>query len=521
VKNELSVLDDRAGAQSTALGHSNVTFGEEATLEVTSLADKADVERFFGYLTRGELYVKATGLKLIELASIPVTESKRLKAKAGKPADSADANLTIRNGAYIITDDGDELKNFPTTLTVDAGGTLGVTNGQATLESVTSLTVDGTLDGTGTAVNFSLLQGKSATGAGTVIMGSADFGPYAGELLGIANVESAAATITTSGVGGLVVPPDNTLTLTGAAVKTTSVVTVSGTLVIKGSMTPGGSVTVKGGGAIEVTRADPIPRPGSFGVGIKGKLTIGKNMRLTIEDLGTVTLSDAGSLVLEGEQTSGTPAGLFGTGKLVANSTEIVGGESGWVAVTTSAGNGDIVTIEAGNVTDTSTDVYPYVTTIMATGPATNRPVLTAKGVGASITQRAGQEGNMLNISANTIIELGGAVPADWGRLSLAGHPNYPGEIALYNDTSMVTVKAGSGDAGVPLVGAKKIDNVEFQTPGNSPNLKSAQINIFSGGGTFARLLGDANSANKNFGLKGGNDDGKTVAFKATAVVSK
>jgi hypothetical protein len=430
-----------------------------------------------------------------------------------------------------MTEDGDLLGSKPKTLIVDEGGTLVVTAGSATLAGVEDLTVNGTVNARGTAVVFAGLTGNSARGSGTLILGNKDFGPYANMILGVENVESAAATITTttSATEGFVIPANNTLTLTGT-VATTEAVTVSGKLVIKGSMTPAASVTVKDYGAIEVTRADPdISTPGRITYGAGGKLTITKGLKLSIAEFGRVTLSDLGSLVLGGDDddsTRGPGAILDGSGRLVVGATEIVGGTYGWKVITGSAGTATtIVTIAALNTSSGAASTkFPYMATITANAGATTKPIFTALGVGATITQQARPD-NQLIVGANTVIALGAplvnAVATDAGSLVLLGDKDHPGEIVFAAiGSAKVTANNSAPRNTVSYAAAAKIDGVTFQENTVASGVLEVGTDGTGNGGNAAgqfTQLSVTGAINKS--MKGGSDDKSPITLKATADV--
>jgi hypothetical protein len=338
--------------------------------------------------------------------------------------------------------------------------------------------------------------------------------------------------------------------------------TVKGTLVIKGSMTPGADVTVDSGGKILVTRADanilgqggpnddPKINPDKgYTYGDGGQLFIAADLKLI--NNGTVTLYDEGSLVLASvanNNNTNVSAKLVGSGSLAVGATRIVGGPAdtaGWQAISTTT-NAGTVTITAGTVTTTTlvnridgvTNSRNFLGSNKAiiASDATSISAFTALGPGAKITQLA-LEDNLLTLAPSTQIELGAvagvagtSADADVGSLDLTGHPNYPGEIVLLADagTNANPASVTAKDRGSPgrvtngsLSGTPaKIGGVQFGKGGNPP--KAPTIN--TAGGTRTAPLIDyqfmkIEAVDGGEGLKGGSDDKKPVILKATVVV--
>jgi hypothetical protein len=511
VADELSVDDGIALSQTTALGTDRVSFTEKATLRVLELNSTDAVQKFFDYLTVGELDVTEIKGDVMpsDLADIRgITATKRLTATAAKGEGKDE--LVIRKGATITTFSTDSLNTKPTTLRVDEGGTLIVhAGGPDTLEKVTRLTVNGTLNVGGTSADFKgLANNGEADGTGKVIMGPGDFGPYALILLKIKNVESAATGITAA---PLIVPPGTTLTLISAAVPSAEVL-VQGKLVIKGTTEPVGNVTVADGGEIEVIRGDP---PSLGTPGTPGKLTVTKDLSLIIENGGAVKIFDESTLVLVGDTSGG--AKLTGGGRLVAGATEIVGGNDGWQAYG-AASAGHNITIKAGAAGAAATVNTATITATTAT------TVFKALGAGAKITQLAGAGNKLLVDTATEIaLEAGNAAPAvAMGSLILIGHSSDPGEIGLVATTSQVTAEFSSGGsrAGSAAYGnAKRINGLLFQpgTTGQAPIFPDdASNNSGDAPGLFVKMV---DGSNTNYGLKGGTDAQSTITINATAQV--
>jgi hypothetical protein len=295
-------------------------------------------------------------------------------------------------------------------------------------------------------------------------------------------------------------------------------------------MTPQGKVTVKEGGLIEVTRADPtingpgkgitLGAPGTLNITATATAPVTAALELKIEENGTVKLSDGSSLVLEASTTTAGGAKLTGLGKLVAGATEIVGGPetAGWQAVFTDGSTATVpdiatenITIKAGPATD------PNKTIIQANVADTSNDAASfnAVGPGATIAQRA-LEGNLLTIAASTKIALeentsGTPASPDMGSLMLLGDTTNPGEIKLLGTKGVdaASVTAGSGGTGVSV---KKIGGVEFQ-PGNG----GLAVISADTGSIFTEMAAGNTSG---VGLKGGNDNKKTITINASAQVS-
>jgi hypothetical protein len=132
-------------------------------------------------------------------------------------------NLTVRKGTIVVA-----------TGALAPTGTTTV-NGSLTANSTASITgalvVNGTLSAANAGIDLTGLS--SASGTGSLTLGTGDFGLQAAQLLNIAEVTSAATTIT----GSLTVQQDKALTLTGGNAAPTGTVIANGILTVRTKLT--------------------------------------------------------------------------------------------------------------------------------------------------------------------------------------------------------------------------------------------------------------------------------------------
>jgi hypothetical protein len=318
------------------------------------------------------------------------------------------------------------------------------TGGTATtLAAVKTLTVNGTLFADA-ATLAAIDATDDITGTGTLVIGSA-MDPTKVKFviesaLKGANIGSAAITD-----DDLVIPADTYRYFTGKAA-------------------PSAKVTVNG----------------MLGVSGTGSLTIAAGAELA--NAGTIALTETGSVVLTGAASTGG-AKLTGTGKLTAGKTEIVGGTSGWQAVSSAS---TTITIASSATEDTAT--------ITASA---NTVVLTAQGAGATITQLAGA-GNALTIAAATTVDVSAA-----GSLILKGAASNGAKVTLAADTAIIK---GAGTTGsVTTANITKIGDVAID------NLTVGTNTVFT----------DNGSGNAFFTITGGSGGAGSIEAKADLTLDK
>jgi hypothetical protein len=417
----------------------------------TALADDDDLAAWVGYAGEGSLE--------IETAITAVSLQDAITA-IGAPPAGQEVVLTV-NPTTTPTE---------TSISVPAGVKL-TTNKD--LASVTSLTVNGTLNATGatlaTAGASITLGSKSSTKLGTVAKLAADVtvpaGAFFGITGGITNLDSKTVTFKKGGANSII--SDIDLTFSDYKVE---------------------SNTAKVTLADSITLAEDQKIFISFpsGSGITGlNITVPAGKKIT--NAGTITLSPGVSLVLA-TTSAISVAGIGGAGKIVAGKTTITGA---WDAVT--------ATEAAGTLTITSATTGA---TITADGTAATG--LKAGASGGTITQADGS-GNALAIGEDTEIALGGDGTA-LGKIVLKGAASNPGELTFTN--------SGSSDVGSSIVttavtSTNKIENVT-KIGGNS-GVGTAIVGYFDnatiGSATKFSKLGASNATN---GIKGGSADNDT-----------
>ena len=126
-------------------------------------------------------------------------------------------------------------------------------------------------------------------------------------------------------------------------------------------------------------------------------------------------------------------AKITGTGKLIAQDTEIVGGTGGWTA-TPSGSNAQTVTIASTAVAGQAT--------ITGSTESAETALLTA-GAGATITQKAGTVSNSLALATVTIDLKGDATKV--GEIFIQAHTSEPAKVTLNAATAIIkTANSGS-----------------------------------------------------------------------------
>jgi hypothetical protein len=197
-----------------------------------------------------------------------------------------------------------------------------------------------------------------------------------------------------------------------------------------------------------VTLSNDIPIMGTDTMELAGgtvfKIANGKTLSLLSNNTGGVTLIGDGKLVVG---TADTTTGKYPT--------EIVGGSKGWRAVSTGE----------GLIKLTATESSGSLSGLTITAEGTTAPVLTALGLGATITQNAIAP-NTLIIAANTVIDLAGTSGAKVGEIVLRKDTTESGsnhgKLTFAATTS--SIKVGDGTGVTELAGADtiKINNVEI-----------------------------------------------------------
>ena len=417
VETAASVNDGATPTPVTVLGSSKVGFASEITLTLAATGTTAlDITTALGYFSNGTLDASASTVVGALLPSAA--------AAAFTPLVSAAKNL-------VITADGAETGS---SLTVPAGLALTTSDD---LDTVTTLTVNGTLNSAGT---FDALATVTGTGSVTAAVVDAGTAKYLIES-SLAQATLASTTITDD---DLVIPANTTREFTGAAAPS-------------GDVTVNGAVTVLTGASLTI---------------LAGK---------TLDIAGTVALTGTGSLVLATTSTSNVGK-ITGAGTLTAGATTITGA---WEAVGTSTSGGTVTIASAS----------PATATITADG--TKATGLKASAAGATITQLAGS-GNKLTIATDTTIDLGGTATAV-GSLVLTGDGTNPGEIELTHASSSIVKTSntvgGSAFGSATTIGGKTFaqggsGKAEIYTTGNNAAGKIAQI--LGGTGTYGLKAGNA-----------------------------
>jgi hypothetical protein len=396
VLNSLTKLTVGPGASFEVDKTSNVTL---QSLETLFLGDGSSftVNKAGNSVT----FTQAEGKKLV------TTLGKKVYYLVGIAADAI-VDVKITDDASLIT--GSRLTVNPgSTFIVDAGKTL---------------TVEG-----GAQVNFTALTPPAAAGDPAPVI-----------ISGALAVESGATVY-----GPALDPSDpdafyETFTFEGdgKAVLDTGADFFMGAKQFIGATGDGATYETANGAQIELNAAGFIMR--DTGAAPAGTVTVKDTLAVIIKghsltlETGLTLKVDTGNQLwfVGGTEADGDGAILKGAGKLVAASTEIVGGPFGWQAV------GDSIAIGTPDGIETN----------LKSDGASTGGAFKALGslLGATITQKA-VASNSLNILANTTIDLGGSSQRKVGEIVLVGDGTNPGTITFTDATSKIITgnTAGSG----------------------------------------------------------------------------